>query len=103
MSETLDDMEQIFLLGDKTNHHAVGGGGDWASQDLSHKDLGEFILNMHSYLVLLDYLCPPFPSRRLMQLLLGSAGTADWLDILQQLALLKLIKVKHEGCLLHHI
>jgi nuclear-control-of-ATPase protein 2 len=110
MFETLDDMERILLLADRSSANHVEETHRYAppTQVLKDTELGEFILNMHSYLVLLDFSCPPIPSRlcdaihRLLQDTLGSAGSIQRLDIDRQIELLKLIKMKHKD-LLHHI
>jgi nuclear-control-of-ATPase protein 2 len=93
MSDYLDEMEKLLLL---TDMHG----------DL---ELGEFVLCMHSYLVLLDYTAPLFPTRTLdniqkfMQDLFAvhnSQGAAS-VDTDRQVQLLRLIKEKHAGLLKH--
>jgi nuclear-control-of-ATPase protein 2 len=72
MSDILRNMERCLLLashesdlqtvtGDRKNN-----GVEFMSPQtvtLRPKELGEFVLHMHSYLVLLDYCSPPFPSK----------------------------------------
>jgi nuclear-control-of-ATPase protein 2 len=104
MSDYLDEMEKCILVGD-------AAGSDVA--------LGAFVLDMHSYLVLLDYSSPLMPARLLdgihksMQDLLlsdshrndfASSGTtpissgrsSDW-----QIQIVRLLKEKHRGLLAH--
>jgi nuclear control of ATPase protein 2 len=77
MAELLDRMETRLLLG-----------------ALTPVELGEFVLTMHSYLVLLDFCSPPFPGRSC------DAIRKSMQDMLQQsrdrqAALLHLVKQKH--------
>jgi nuclear-control-of-ATPase protein 2 len=77
MAELLDRMETRLLLG-----------------ALTPVELGEFVLTMHSYLVLLDYCSPPFPGRSC------DAIRKSMQDMLQQSrdlqgGVLHLIKQKH--------
>lgn len=86
MSDYLDDMEKCLLLGVE-----------------SDMELGAFVLDVHSYLVLLDYSSAVFPARSLdaihksMQDMLsghrGSIGTDRHVQVL------RLVKEKHNGLL----
>ena len=102
MSDYLDEIEKCILVGD-----AAG----------SNMALGAFVLNMHSYLVLLDYSSPLVPARLLdgihksMQDLLLSGHRIDFSatsvpigntrGIDRQIQIVRLLKEKHQGLLAH--
>ncbi|KAI2512090.1 ATP synthase regulation protein NCA2 [Fragilaria crotonensis] len=106
MSDYLDEMEKCILVGD-------AAGSDVA--------LGAFVLDMHSYLVLLDYSSPLVPARLLdgihksMQDLLLSDGLQNDLassssgaspigngrSMDRQIQIVRLLKEKHRGLLAH--
>lgn len=109
MSDTLKKMEECLVLSnyqlDATVPKTVTEGTDSpivkADACLRPKEMGQLLLLLHSYLNLLDYMSPPFPSKQcdsihqstqklLMQ---GQMTTA------RQLELLKVIQSKHADLL----
>ena len=71
------------------------------SVTLESSELGEFVLQMHSYLVLLDFCSPPFPNKScdsihsdMQELLMQGQLTTK-----RQIALLQLITAKHDDLL----
>ena len=107
MSDYLDRIERSLLLAHYEEEVAVVSNSKFApiitSQEkaprlfLATRDLGEVVILIHSYLVLLDYCSPPFPSQvcdsihKLIQDLLIPGK----LSIQRQLDLLRLVKAKH--------
>ena len=90
MAELLDSMETRLLL---------ANGGNTALSALTPTELGDFVLDMYTYLVLLDFCSPPFPGRscesihKSMQEILCAQGRARGTD--RHIALLRLVKQKH--------
>jgi nuclear-control-of-ATPase protein 2 len=105
MTRYLTNMENIFLLSDSVrleNHDREGGSSvHWETQ-LQPAELGELILNMHRYLILLDFSSPPFRPRdcddiqQSMLRFLGTTGTLKRLGNDRQLEWLGRIKKKHQ-------
>jgi len=112
MLEVLEKIESIILL----NGHENYNGTSASSMNLSSCDenggsrsivdpraLGEMTLNMHVYLVHLNYSCPPFPSRqcdiihRWVVELLGPDLQREGVD--RQTEWLRRIKQKHQDLL----
>lgn len=95
MLQYLDDMEKSVLM---ARPHETTASNDKVLLDSC--DLGEFVLSIHSYLVLLDCCAPPFPHRACdsihvsLQELLSLQGSGK-LDTSQQVALLHLLRAKH--------
>mmetsp|Transcript_1397 Transcript_1397/g.2547 ORF Transcript_1397/g.2547 Transcript_1397/m.2547 type:complete len:860 (+) Transcript_1397:221-2800(+) len=109
MGDLLRKMERCLLLAShaEDNFESSGALKEKAKGDileamqkpvvLQPKELGEFLLHMHSYLVILDFCSPPFPTKgcdsihsALQDLLMqGQLSTK------RQIALLQLINTKH--------
>lgn len=109
MGDLLRKMERCLLLASHTEDvfESRGDSKEGSKNDvieaiqkpvvLQPKELGEFILHMHSYLVILDFCSPPFPTKgcdsihsALQDLLMqGQLSTK------RQIALLQLINTKH--------
>lgn len=75
---------------------------------LSTGELGEFVLHMHRYLILLDFSSPPFPNwacdqiQEALQMFLGTGGTlARGMGPSRHVAWLNLVQKKHEELLKH--
>ena len=121
MSHYLTKIENLLLLSDQADlsegGDGTGGGlprnaqkvdessstprGCWATP-LKPSELGELILNMHRYLILLDFGSPPFPSsscdqiHNSLQQFLGTGGTLKRLQPDRQLLWLSRIQQKHK-------
>jgi nuclear-control-of-ATPase protein 2 len=105
MTRYLTKMENIFLLSDSVTAQENDRRGEiplrWATQ-LGPAELGELILNMHRYLILLDFSSPPFRPRdcddiqQAMQRFFGTTGTLKRLGHDRQLEWLGRIKQKHQ-------
>ena len=73
------------------------GSGAREVRMLRGAELGEFVLHVHSYLLLLDFSSPPYPTGEAdaihheMQELLRQGG----LSVDQQMALLRSLKARH--------
>jgi nuclear-control-of-ATPase protein 2 len=108
MTDYLDKIERSLLLANREDESSEkqSRGSDSGSQPnelssqplfLPTRDLGEIVVMIHSYLVLLDYCSPPFPSsacdsiHKSIQYLLVPGK----LSIQRQLDLLRLVKSKH--------
>lgn len=102
LSEEIDEVIQTRQRPEKQANHS--GPGHWATA-LQPAELGELILNMHRYLILLDFSSPPFPSRNCdqihssLQQFLGTGGTLKRLDSDRQILWLGRIKQKHQDLL----
>jgi len=113
MSDILRKMERCLLLSshaeDKIIDVALGNqerrNHEYAESPMHHllnpNELGEFVLYMHSYLVILDYCSPPFPAKACNAI---HAGMQDLLmqgqlTTKRQIALLQLINAKHSDLL----
>jgi nuclear-control-of-ATPase protein 2 len=101
MANYLDEMEKGLIMARRTPSQE---GSKTTASDvplLQFKELGEFVLHMRSYLVLLDYCSPPFPSRsrdaiqKSMQELLTMQASTEVLGADPQVALLHLLRHKH--------
>jgi len=96
MTEYLNKMERCLLL---------AGEDETETSFDKPKVLGEYVLHIHSYLVLLDYCSPPFPGfscdniQRSLQDLLSLQGKGKTIGTDRQLALLRLIKQQHKELL----
>jgi nuclear-control-of-ATPase protein 2 len=95
MTEYLNRLESILLLANKK-------GGSSAIQVLSKSELGEFVLNLYDYLVLLDYSSPqPFPGwqcdgiHQSITAFLGPQGSMTRLGLEDQVRLIDQVKRKH--------
>lgn len=112
MSKFLDAMENILLLSDRVDLNGGetrASGSDsaeisshyWATK-LNPSELGEFTLNIHRFLILLDYSSPPLRAKDCdqihlsLQQFLGTKGTLKRLDGERQLQWLRRIKQKHQ-------
>jgi len=121
MTHYLTKIENLLLLSDQAEvsegGDGTGGGlprhaqkvdessstprGGWATP-LKPSELGELILNMHRYLILLDFGSPPFPSsscdqiHNSLQQFLGTGGTLKRLQPDRQLLWLSRIQQKHK-------
>jgi nuclear-control-of-ATPase protein 2 len=99
MTEYLNGLESVLLLADKNS----GNKDDAANQVLTHREMGEFVLTLYDYLVLLDYSSPqPFPSwqsDRIHQSIvefLGPRGSLTRLGLDDHLQLIDQVKRKHQ-------
>jgi len=113
MSNYLANMEAIIVLADQDvvsdstqgSTRSGRGGRDAAvvRTNLQPSELGELLLNMHRYIVLLDYGSPPFPVwlcdaiHSSLQELLG--GSLQRLDTARHISWLNLIQKKHQELL----
>ena len=118
MSNFLNEMENVLLLSDdidlgdgetkappgttsESGSRAETTSQNWATK-LNPSELGEFTLNMHRYLILLDFSSPPFRAKDCDQIhlsleqFLGTNGTLKRLDAERQLQWLRRIKQKHQ-------
>ena len=90
MATLLDQMETRVLL---------ASGESFAFSGLTPMELGDCVLNMHSYLVLLDFCCPPFSGQscnaihKSMQEILSMQGKARGTNV--HAVMLQLVKQKH--------
>ena len=77
------------------------GGGSRPATPLPPDELGEFVLLVHSYLLLLDYASPPVPAKvsdelqTAVQEMVGGTKQGEWMSTLRQLRLLGVIKSKN--------
>lgn len=65
---------------------------------LQPNELGEFVLHMHQYLVILDFCSPPFPAKGCdsIHLSMQDLLMQGQLSTKRQIALLQLINTKHK-------
>ena len=90
MAALLDQMETRVLL---------ASGESFGLSGLTPMELGDFVLNMHSYLVLLDFCSPPFSGQSCnaihisMQQLLSMQGKSRGTNV--HAVMLQLVKQKH--------
>jgi nuclear-control-of-ATPase protein 2 len=112
MSHYLNKMENVLLLSDKADMQGEDGKSSrgrtstrttgYRATGLKPSELGEFLLNMHRYLILLDFSSPPFPAwscdqiHSSLQHFFGSGGTLERLDCDRQMQWLSRIKQKHQ-------
>jgi nuclear control of ATPase protein 2 len=107
MTGYLNKLESILLLAD--GHLAGKSRGDVSSLEaLSDHELGEFILNLYEYLVLLDYSSPtPFPGWQCDSIhqtiveFLGPKGSLSRMGLQDQVRLIDHIKRKHDDLAKH--
>mmetsp|Transcript_7922 Transcript_7922/g.11655 ORF Transcript_7922/g.11655 Transcript_7922/m.11655 type:complete len:221 (-) Transcript_7922:265-927(-) len=97
MGDLLRKMERCLLLASYKEDKFEIPGVEPLSLTLTPDELGEFVLHMHSYLVLLDFCSPPFPTKGCDSI---HAGMQDLLmqgqiNTKRQIALLQLITAKH--------
>jgi len=106
MGDILSKMERCLLLAsrsnDKVQDTVVKGESDPESATnivLQPKELGNFVLLIHSYLVILDYCCPPFTSKACDSIHDGMQDLLleGQLITRRQIALLQLLKSKHSN------
>jgi hypothetical protein len=104
-------MEGIVLLANQVEKTGGTNGGGSHKKDetsvvrtqLEPEELGELLLNMHRYLILLDYGSPPFPVwmceaiHSSLQEILG--GTMQHLGNERLIAWLNLVQRKHQDLL----
>lgn len=108
MAGYLNQLESILLLADDQeaaeNQRRRGDNRPLvALEALSHRELGEFVLNLYDYLVLLDYSSPtPFPSwqcdgiHQSIVEFLGPKGSLSRMGLHDQVRLITHIKGKHD-------
>jgi nuclear-control-of-ATPase protein 2 len=96
MKEYLDELESILLLADSHTQDLP------AMQAMNDQELGNFVLSLYDYLVLLDYSSPqPFPKRqcdiihKAITGFLGPEGTLTRLNLDDQVRLIDRVKRKH--------
>ena len=99
MADYLKSMEEVLVLANHELDSSSEAAGSRAC--LGPKDMGKFLLWMHLYLNLLDYMSPPFPSKNcdsihqsMQKLLMQGQMSAS-----RQLELLKIIQEKHNDFL----
>jgi nuclear-control-of-ATPase protein 2 len=102
LSDILRKMERCLLLASHNEDNAeFSQDVEVLSSDLSvvlkPHELGEFILHMHSYLVILDYCSPPFAAKACDSIQSGFQDLLmqGQLTTKRQIALLSLITAKH--------
>lgn len=114
MSEYLVKVERLLLLSDQVSvddHGQVSRSPGkefkgWRTS-LSDFELGELLLNLHRYLILMDYTSPPFPNwhcdqiHKSLQELLGTGGTLTRMNSERHVSWLHLIQRKHQDLLKH--
>jgi nuclear-control-of-ATPase protein 2 len=102
MREYLDSIENLILLSDQSTESEEVDSRELWKTPLSSRELGELLFNVHRYLILMDFITPPVPTRlsdpihESLQALLGTAGTLKRLGTERQLAWLKTVKEKHQ-------
>ncbi len=105
----LNQLESILLLADDQDHKKRKGEVSMTAQEaLSNEELGEFVLNLYDYLVLLDYSSPqPFPNwqcdgiHQSMVEFLGPKGSLSRMGLQDQVRLVDHVKRKHEDLAKH--
>jgi nuclear-control-of-ATPase protein 2 len=99
MAEYLDEMEMAFLLvpATPTTIERDVNGRITLATVLQPVDLGEFVLRVYSYLILLKYASPLFPYRatNAIHKAMEELVTSHRLGVDRQVSLLRLIKQKH--------
>jgi len=102
MTDYLDRSERLLLLSNRQSD--VGGPSPQdsklfssAAYFLQPPDLGELVVLMHSYLVMIDYASPPFSSKACdsIQDTVQDLFTQGELSVARQLEIVRLIKSKH--------
>jgi nuclear-control-of-ATPase protein 2 len=111
MKGYLNELESILLLAGDNDHTINNKGSDGtmtALEALSNEELGEFVLNLYDYLVLLDYSSPqPFPKwqcdgiHQSIVEFLGPKGSLRRMGLHDQVRLIDHLKRKHEDLAKH--
>ena len=97
MADLLRSMERCLLLANHGNDFEQPESTDSNTMALSANELGEFVLLMHQYLVILDFCSPPLPTKGCdsIHLSLQDLLMQGQLTTKRQLQLMQLINAKH--------
>lgn len=97
MADLLRSMERCLLLANHGSDFEQPESTDSNTMTLSANELGEFVLLMHQYLVILDFCSPPFPTKSCdsIHLSLQDLLMQGQLTTKRQLQLMQLINAKH--------
>jgi hypothetical protein len=107
MTEYLDRSERLLLLSNRESDNNLLLDSSRSTTPttsssnqfsfLQPPDLGELVVLMHSYLVMIDYASPPFAKKACDSILdtVQDLFTQGELSIARQLEILRLIKSKH--------
>lgn len=104
MTGYLNKLESILLLADSQGARRKGSESNPSALEvLCDHELGEFVLNLYDYLVLLDYSSPqPFPSSQCDSIhlsiveFLGPKGSLSRMELNDQVRLIDHLKRKHD-------